>query len=83
MGHDEALLGRVRALLSDRTDVAERRIIGGISVMAGGHMCCGAFGNRLMVRVGHDAYESVLLEPHVQPPDWLRAHRTKGLRRRR
>jgi TfoX/Sxy family transcriptional regulator of competence genes len=60
---------RVRAILSHRADVAERRMMGGMCFMVAGHMCCGASGARLMVRVGRDAYAAALGEPHVRPLD--------------
>ena len=69
MAQGEALLRRVRALLSERTDVAERRMMGGVSFMVAGHMCCGVSKHRLMVRVGRAAYSSALLEPNVMPLD--------------
>lgn len=67
MTHDEALLGSVRALLSDRTDTVERRMIGGMCVMVGGHMCCGVTDSALMIRVGPAAYDRTLTEQHVRP----------------
>jgi TfoX/Sxy family transcriptional regulator of competence genes len=60
---------RVRAILSKRDDVAERRMMGGMCFMVAGHMCCGASGARLMVRVGRDAYAAALSESHVRPLD--------------
>jgi hypothetical protein len=60
---------RVRAILSDRADVAERRMMGGMCFMVAGRMCCGASGERLMVHVGREAYASSLHEPHVRPLD--------------
>jgi len=50
-------------------DVAERRMMGGMCFMVAGHMCCGASGARLMVRVGREAYAAALSEPHVRPLD--------------
>ena len=38
--------------------------------MAHGHMCCGLVQTRLMVRVGPDAYERLLEEPHAGPMDF-------------
>ena len=37
--------------------------------MVDGHMCCGVSRNRLMVRVGRDAYAAALAEPDVHPLD--------------
>ena len=68
MAYDEKTAERVRELLSSRPDVAERKMMGGLCFMVGGHMCCSASGRGgLMVRVGADAEGSTLREPHVQP----------------
>ena len=70
MPYDRALADRVRAVLSDRDDVAERQMFGGLTFMVRGHMCCGVAGDDLMVRLGSDAAEAALAEPHVRPMDF-------------
>jgi hypothetical protein len=68
MGYDEKAAMRIRELLASRTDVAEKKMMGGLCFMVGGHMCCSASGRGgLLVRVGPDAHASVLGEPHVLP----------------
>ena len=68
MAYDETTAERVRELLSSRPDVAERKMVGGLRFMVRGHMCCSVSGRGgLMVRVGADAYDAALREPHVQP----------------
>ena len=68
MAYDERTAERVRGLLSGRGDVAERKMMGGLSFMVQGHMCCSVSGRGgLMVRVGADAQDSALREPHVEP----------------
>lgn len=67
MGYEQATAERVRRILSDRTDVAEKRMVGGLSFLVGGSMCCGVSGADLMVRVGADARDRVLAEPYVKP----------------
>jgi TfoX/Sxy family transcriptional regulator of competence genes len=67
MGYDEATAERVRRVLSARTDVIEKRMVGGLSFLVEGSMCCGVTGADLMVRVGADARDRVLAEPHVKP----------------
>ena len=67
MAYDLAMAERVRRLLSVRTDVTERKMMGGICFMLAGNMCCGVTGAALMVRVGRDAHASALAEPHVRP----------------
>jgi hypothetical protein len=68
MAYDEKTAGRVRKLLSGRPDVAENKMMGGLCFMVRGRMCCSVSGRGgLLVRVGADAHQSVLGEPHVLP----------------
>jgi TfoX/Sxy family transcriptional regulator of competence genes len=57
---------RVRRILSRRSDVAEKRMVGGLSFVVGGSMCCGVTANALMVRVGAEARDRTLAQPHVR-----------------
>jgi TfoX/Sxy family transcriptional regulator of competence genes len=54
-------------LLSGRDDVLEKRMVGGLSFLINGNMCCGITGTALMVRVGADGREEALREAHVRP----------------
>ena len=67
MAYDGALAERVRRLLADRSGVEERKMMGGICFMVDRKMCCGVKGASVMVRVGSDAYQRALAEPHVRP----------------
>lgn len=67
MAYDEKDAGRVRRVLATRGDVVEKRLMGGLVFMIGGHMCCGVSRGTLMVRVGRTAREALLTQPHVQP----------------
>ena len=67
MSYDLKTAERVRRVLSNRTDVVEKRMVGGLSFMVGGSMCCGVTGDALMVRVGAKGLESALARPHVRP----------------
>ena len=67
MSYDEVAAGRVRRILSRRRDVVEKRMVGGLSFIVHGSMCCGVTGNRLMVRVGSEARARMLAKPHTQP----------------
>jgi TfoX/Sxy family transcriptional regulator of competence genes len=68
MAYDEKTAERVRELLSTRRDVVEKKMMGGLSFMVKGHMCCSVSGRGgLMVRVGADAQDLMLSGPHVQP----------------
>jgi TfoX/Sxy family transcriptional regulator of competence genes len=70
MGYDLKTAERVRRILSNRNDVAERRMVGGLSFVVGGSMCCGVTGDALMVRVGAEARERTLARPHVRPMEF-------------
>ena len=67
MSYDPAAAERVRHLLSGRTDVAEKKMVGGLSFLVNGNMCCGITGMALLVRVGAESREQALREPYVRP----------------
>jgi TfoX/Sxy family transcriptional regulator of competence genes len=67
---DEGLAERVRVILATRSDVAERRMFGGLTFMVAGHMCCGVHGDELILRLGPDGAEQALESPHVGPMDF-------------
>jgi TfoX/Sxy family transcriptional regulator of competence genes len=58
---------RVRRVLSGRVEVVEARMVGGLSFLVNGNMCCGITGTELMIRVGANSREKALREPHVRP----------------
>lgn len=70
MAYEESVAKRVRKVLADRRNVAERRMFGGLTFMVGGHMCCGVVGEELMVRVGPDAYAEALADRHAREMDF-------------
>ncbi len=70
MAYDEALADRIRSLFADRTDVSERKMFGGIAFMVADRMAVGIIGDDLMVRVGPDAHDAVLAQPHTRPMDF-------------
>ncbi len=54
-------------MLSGRDDVVERKMVGGLSFLVNGNMCCGITGPALIVRVGAERRDQALSEPHVRP----------------
>ena len=52
MAYDEGLAQRIREVLSNRADMLEKRMFGGLSFMLHGNMCCGVAGDDLMAQVG-------------------------------
>jgi len=67
LSYDRAAAERVRHLLSGRSDVVEKKMVGGLSFLVNGNMCCGITGTALMVRVGAEGREQALREPYVRP----------------
>src|SRR5262245_14083063 len=78
MAYDEEVAGRIRKLLSGRSDVREQKLMGGLCFMLRGNMCCAVSGRGgLLIRVGPDAYPSMLGEPHAAPIE-MRGHVMTG-----
>jgi TfoX N-terminal domain len=67
LNYDPEAAERVRRLLSGHGDVMEKKMVGGLSFLVNGNMCCGITGTALMIRVGAESREQVLQEPHVRP----------------
>jgi TfoX/Sxy family transcriptional regulator of competence genes len=68
MAYDEQTAERVRKVFSGRRDVVEKKMMGGLCFMVKGAMCCSVSGRGgLLVRVGAQAHEQTLREPHVKP----------------
>jgi hypothetical protein len=67
MTYDTATAARIRRVLAGRADVTEKKMVGGLSFLVSGNMCCGATGPALMIRVGAGARDQVLAEPGVRP----------------
>ena len=65
MAYDEGLAQRLREVLGDRPDMVEKKMFGGVGVMLDGNMACGVHGDRLIVRVGPERYETALSMPHA------------------
>jgi TfoX/Sxy family transcriptional regulator of competence genes len=66
-GYDAKVAERVRRFFAGRSDVVEKRMVGGLSFVVNGSMCCGVSGSALMVRVGSEARDHALAQPHVRP----------------
>jgi hypothetical protein len=67
---DEKTAERARRALSGQRGLVEKKMMGGICFMLEGNMCCGVSGSALLVRVGREAYQETLAEPHVRPMEF-------------
>ena len=64
MAYDAELAARVRALLIDERQVAEKAMFGRRMFLVAGNLAVGVAGDELMVRVGVKARHATLSEPH-------------------
>ena len=70
MAYDERLAERVREELQADPAYSERKMFGGLCFMLSGNMCTGVVGDRLMLRLGQEAVQTALKQPHVSPMDF-------------
>ena len=66
---DNALVGRIRPLLSQLPGYLERNMFGGVCFMINGNMCVGTWKDSLIVRLEREKHEETLAEPHTKPAD--------------
>ena len=65
MAFDEALAERVRQRLARRKNVEEKRMFGGVGFLLNGNLLVAVRKDSLLLRLGPEQSEEVLLEPHV------------------
>ncbi|MFO0736912.1 MAG: TfoX/Sxy family protein [Labilithrix sp.] len=70
VAYDESLADRIRAALSSRNDVVEKKMFGGLAFMVAGNMACGVLGRDLMARVGEANLDAALKRPHTRVMDF-------------
>jgi TfoX/Sxy family transcriptional regulator of competence genes len=70
VAYDEQVGDRVRAVLPAGQAVSERQMFGGLAFMLDGHMFCGVVKDSLMLRLGPQAADQALDQPHVRPMDF-------------
>jgi TfoX/Sxy family transcriptional regulator of competence genes len=67
VAYDQRTVERIREIFRGHDNVVEKRMVGGLSFIVNGSMCCGVTRNDLMIRVGPENRERVLARPHVRP----------------
>jgi TfoX/Sxy family transcriptional regulator of competence genes len=60
------LAQRIRDGLIGKTNIAEKKMFGGVGFLLNGNMLVGVWKDSLIVRLGPDEGEEALLEPHVR-----------------
>lgn len=69
MAFNESLAARIRDALARKKNVEEKKMFGGVSFLLNGNMLVGVWKNSLIVRLGPEAGDDALLEPHVREFD--------------
>jgi hypothetical protein len=69
MSFNESLAARIRNALDWKKGVAEKKMFGGVGFLVHGNMLVGVWKDLVIVRLGPDAGEEALLEPHVREFD--------------
>src|SRR5262245_11161815 len=69
MPYDETLITKIRQLLGSKKHLTEQKMFGGIAFLLSGNVCCGAWGEFLILRLGEDMARQVLGEQDTRPFD--------------
>jgi TfoX/Sxy family transcriptional regulator of competence genes len=69
MAYNENLSARIRDALARKKGIEEKKMFGGVGFLLNGNMLVGVWKDSLIVRLGPDAYDDALLEPHVREFD--------------
>ena len=66
MAYAENLALRVRAAIGEFPGLKEKKMFGGVGYLLNGNMACGVLNEYLIVRVGVEAYQQALHQPHTK-----------------
>ncbi len=66
MAYNESLASRVRDALASRSDVEEKKMMGGLIFMVDGKMCLGVLGDELMIRYDPEMKAALMKEKGVR-----------------
>ena len=70
MTANEKLVEKIRKALKGKRGISEKKMFGGICFMHNGNMACGVAKDKMVARVGPDAYEEALKQKHVTVMDF-------------
>lgn len=71
MAYDELTTDRIRDMLQDRRiDFYEKKMFGGLTFMVDDKMCIGVHNDRVMARIGPDAYDDALKRKGCRPMEF-------------
>lgn len=78
MAYDEALAGRIRALVGSGAEVTEQTMFGGLAFLVGGNMAVAASGQGgILVRVDPDAADGLVATTTARPME-MRGRELRG-----
>ena len=69
MAFSEELAARIRQSLARKKGVEEKKMFGGVGFLLNGNLLVGVWKRSLVVRLGPEAGDEALLEPHVKEFD--------------
>ena len=69
MAFDGLLADRVRICLQQVAGVSEKKMLGGLAFMTGGHLTVGVYREGLIARIGAQDMDAATAEPGVRPFD--------------
>src|SRR5688500_535259 len=65
----ESLAGRIRDALARKKNIQAKQMFGGVGFLLTGNMLVGVWKDSLIARLGPEAYDDALVEPHVKDFD--------------
>ncbi len=70
MAYDENAAKRIQSIIGDHPTLVEKKMFGGVGFMLQGNMACGVNKDDLIVRVGPDNYDKLVVQPYTRPFDF-------------
>jgi hypothetical protein len=78
MAYDEALAGRIRELIGDEPNLAEKKMFGGLAFLLGGNMAIGASGEGgILVRCDPEESDRLVATTSARPME-MRGREMRG-----
>ncbi len=69
MAYNDQLAYDIREAMIPLAEFVEKKMFGGVGFLVNGNMACGVNKDALIVRVGPQAYDRALEQPHTRPFD--------------
>ncbi len=78
MAYSETLANKVRAILSEKRKITEKKMFGGVSFLLNGNMCCGVHGDELILRFDPKRHEEFLAMKDIRDFDLSKMKSIRG-----